>query len=382
MNKFVKIIKEKEIIPNHSLVNIIKSNDDICIYGPSGVGKTYLVKSILNRDYIELNEYILKSKIMTIDFLEKIKNTYSPVLIDENNLDLIGLKEIFEYKKNNKKISRGSLVLVTQKIDKVYFYNCIEIRPPSIDKLVEIGKIKFPNMELFHLKKIAHQSKGNIRNFLISLDFSDEKDIFKTPKDFIYDLICKNGSENPSSCIGKCIYEHGYTWNIVHENFIDSPILSLNDISEISEWMSQADLYDVEIYNTDHHSVDFLQYFSHYGVVMPSIKLQHTLSPSKMRPGSSWTKFNNYKMREVKIKALYYKNKQCPNKITTEHIHLLHTYMRHGNIPMLINYGLDFQNIDTINNLSLLNKLKSKPIHLIKKNLKNEIEKKTMEIVQ
>ena len=96
--------------------------------GRTGIGKTYAVHEALQGNYIELTEDILKSKQGTIDFLEKLKSTDTPVVLDEYEsvCNLIGMREI------TNPPSAGKFVIISQipienKFDfSIIFTNIIE----------------------------------------------------------------------------------------------------------------------------------------------------------------------------------------------------------------------------------------------------------------
>jgi hypothetical protein len=46
-------------------------------------------------------------------------------------------------------------------------------------------------------------------------------------------------------------------------------------------------------------------FFSFLGVIVPSVLLNRSLREKDIRPGSSWTKFNNYKMRAKQFAAIH-----------------------------------------------------------------------------
>ena len=206
MDRYIKIhtIKENsKFIGNVDLVNavrnIVVSNEIVCIYGDSGVGKTHLVDHILHG--LKRVDYNHKDE----ELLEMLRISDAHVVIDDMELD----KTIVEHIKAGGRLSSGSLIIIQRSVSKVDFCNCIHFEHPSIETLVQIAQEKFPNATKDQLTHLAELSNGNIRNYLYSIDFSDVQDLFKTPKDFIYDLLCTGGQEEPSEYIGDPINEHG-----------------------------------------------------------------------------------------------------------------------------------------------------------------------------
>lgn len=362
MDKFIiretKKTDEKLLIGREEIVSKLKlsidNNETVCLYGESGTGKTFLVESILNKNFIEIPENVLKSKQLINDFLEKLKNSNSHVVLDNFDLSLPGSKEILELQK----ITSGCFIIISLTPIVCDHIKLIRLENFTINQLVNLGKIKFSHKSLPKIVESAKKSRGNIRNFLTSLDFSDYKDIFKTPKQFVYDLVC-NDVKYPETasldCLGR-IQEHGYSWGIIHENYLDSP----NFDSEIAEWMSTADILDSIIYN---NNWNILNYFNLHAIIMPAIRIGHSLVSTSMRPGSSWTKFSNFKMRQSRFKSM---------RIPRESVELHQMYLQAGDISRFLHYNLKSTDIDTINHLCVKNKLKQKNIMKLKKLIKNE----------
>jgi len=331
----------------------IDNNEMICIYGNSGSGKTFLVEQLLPpANKIEICEQILKNKQLTVDFLEKLKNSYSPVVVDNFDSTLPGAKEILELKKTNSCFIIISLTPIPIPIENVHLPNL------TINQLVNLGKIKFPKKPLQKIVEMAKESRGNVRNFLISLDFSDYKDIFKNSKQYIYDLICSDVKypENASLELENIIQDHGYTRCIIHENYLDSQ----NADFEIADWMSIADMVDNLIYCTNNWN--FIKYFNMYGIILPAMRINHSLYTSTIRPGSAWTKYNNYKMRLSRLKHM---------RINLDVIQLHHLYLKKGDISHFLHYKFKPQDVDMMNHLCLKTKLKPKNILRIKKDIAN-----------
>jgi hypothetical protein len=375
MDQFIKILKEKEFdIPPQwaEIADIVnRQRNSLCIHGRPGVGKSHLVKKIILRclRWVEMTEDILRSKNATLDFLAKVSSS-RVVVIDEDNLEMIGLREL-----NPDGDHQIILITAVPTPSICDLFDTVEIKPMPVYRMVnDIGKVKFPNVDTEHIKDLALRSKGNIRTFLISLEFAlDEgtRDIFKTPKEFVYDLVCKDRPEpeNPLDHLCQGVHEHGYTWGIIHENYLDSSGLTLDDVVTISDGMSIADNIDSVIYSE--RSVDSsFALFTHFGIVTPSIKLKHSLDASTMRPGSSWTKYNNFKMRYIKIKGLSYKNGCTLYCSDHEHIQCFVMHMNEGNADLLRNYGLESSDLDVFNHLAGINsKLKTKALQNLKRRL-------------
>jgi len=360
MDRYIKIhtIKENPIfIGNqeliHSVKNIVDSNEIVCIYGDSGVGKTFLVDHVLHG--LKRVDYNHKDE----ELLERLKLSDAHVVIDDIELD----KNFIEYIKNGGKISQGSLIFIQRSVSKIDFCNCIHFEHPSIENLVQIAREKFPNVPYKSLLSLAELSNGNVRNYLYSVDFPDVHDIFKTPKEFIYDLVCVNGSEDSEDYIGEAINEHGYVWDIIHENYIDIDDI---DYSQVSDLMSQSDILDTKIYDGNW---DLIPLFSLISTVIPSIKINHKLKRDKMRPGSAWTKFGNFRMRIIKYRNLI---NRTTNTINHDYLCLIRTLIQKNSeraLEVMKSYCFEPQDLDIMNHLTFGPKMKAREIQNLKKKL-------------
>jgi hypothetical protein len=352
-----------------TILDYVNKKDIICIYGNSGIGKSFLVKQVLkNLRTTELSHDILKNKNDTLDFLEKVKHTYSTIFIDDIETDCSGWKEIIEYMKTHTRINKGALVIILKNINKIDFCDCIHLQPYSLEKIKEIGKEKFINKNEIEILLGAKKCNGNLNIFLNSFQFDGKRDILLSPKDVVHNLLCP-GKTNPSDFIGEYLEEHGYSWGIVHENYPRAKNITMETVQEISENMSLADIYDNKLY---YGYWDLNPYFCQEAIIEPSIKLKQSLYRESMNPGSAWTKYNNMKMRMGKIKQMRYRNKylRLDNLDVLMNLQNKCIEMELEVIPILKHYNLEYGDLDVINHLALVNKIKPKLLNNLKKELK------------
>jgi len=318
----------------------------VCVLGKSGIGKTWTVRKELT-PCIELGPDILKSKQDTIDFLNKIHGTETPVIIDEYECihDLVGLREIIKPPTN------GIFVVVSQIPVKFSFeINTYEFPVPSPETIKRL----FPSASAHVIATCG----GDLRRVRQSLTFSsDERDDFMGPREFITGLVCRTGSEVPSRYVGHPIQEPGNIASILHENYPDSN----GRLDVISNYLSMADVVETRVYAGDW---ELLSYFNLWGCILPATEIAHSLSP-KLRPGSTWTKYQNMCMRHKKIQSI--SNKIPHRNLDLDALLLIRTQIETGNFETFLDYELEPGDIDVLNHLSPLNKLKAKTISSLKK---------------
>jgi hypothetical protein len=251
--------------------------------------------------------------------------------------------EIIEFLKTHGPLTQGSTVIVAEDIKNIDFCNCIEVPLMTEEQL----NLYFPGHP-----EAARKCEGNMWNFEFYKQFSHTKDKFLTPKDYIKEILTTpQGSYITNSC-----EEHGQTWGLVHENYPTIPGLTTEDCSLIAESLSQADVYDQKIYETEW---DFCRYFQIAGIAYPATVVRGRADPNiQLRPGSAWTKVNNQKMRENRLKKFHTRDYE-------KFLHMLY----HFSPRVWRDYNLTPQDIDTLNHLLLDNKLKPSAVLRLKKEL-------------
>ena len=342
MNRFVKINKQKvshkfigDLDVFNSIAEHIDSNITFCVCGPPGCGKSHMVNMLLN------DKESIESTTWT--------DTECHIVIDENRID----KNILEEIKKFGKLSKLSTILITQDSSGIDFCPIINVPKATPDDMLKIA-----NKGNEHLN-LAILCDGNIRNFLNALEFKTLPDNFTEPKELVKNLFCEqfqSQATDPWSLLSKGITDHGYMWSIVHENSIDS----LNWDHTVAESMSLADIYDGVLFSGNW---DFMKYFILEAFVLPSHQINHTLDRLKMRAGSSWTKFNNQKMRKKKVKNM---------ELDIDRIHTIKEMCRlksDGYLETLKHYNLTRQDLDIINHLALTQKIKTKDLTALKKQI-------------
>ena len=359
MDRFITIERPKKIdtfLCNPLLLEtvrkIITTNGIICIYGDSGVGKTAMVNHLLQG----LSHFDLIPE--TFRDLDRLENSIAHIVVDDIELD----REFLEKIKNGYRFSKGALIIITQNISKLDFCNCLHFEHPDIGLMVKIGLKNRPKETITRLTSLARVARGNLRTFLYSIDFLESHDLFKSPKDFVSDLLCPS-LENPRNYIGTIISEHGYIWGVIHDNYIDVPDI---DMVRVSECMSMAELLDSQIYNGNW---GLLHAFCTVSTIIPAIEVNHGLVKEKLRPGSAWTKFGNHKMRYNKLVDI---RNRTPCHIDSDSLAVVMFKCKknpENAVDIFKSYGLKASDVDFINHLALKDKLSSKEIQILKKRL-------------
>ena len=118
---------------------------------------------------------------------------------------------------------------------------------------------------------------------------------------------------------------------------------------------------DEKIYDGNWH---LLPLFNLHAVLYPARSINHRLSAEDLRPGSMWTKYQNMCMRQKKLKNIFQKN------LDIDGLMLLRDYCQGGDPTMLKYYRFDSQDLDVLNHIAIVNKIKPRVMTQLKKSLK------------
>lgn len=359
MDSFIKIVEQKNeavIDTIHTreidlLKKYIRERKNVFICGSSGVGKSYILNAVLNEfNSLEIQKEHLKSKSLYLTF---IKDVAKHVFIEDYDSDY---KPLIENVSDGGRLTRGSLVVTSTNMCLFPNFEIIFIPRHKPSKLMSLTTDRSPRVE-----NAAMNANGNIRDFFSYIDGHDTKDVFKTPKDFIHDIL----SDPTPIGIVSSMHEHGHVWDIFQENYLDSKGV---DMSKVAASFSDADVFDTQMYTLGDWNL--MPYFILHALLIPKMYIGKPLVKDKIRPGSSWTKYGNYKMRSQKYKELNTKS-----GLYIEDLCLLKKYAEIGDIQPMLDYGLSPQDFDVMNHLAVGNKLKQRDVVKVKKALKNAIEK-------
>ena len=160
--------------------------------------------------------------------------------------------------------------------------------------------------------------------------------------------------------MGHPVQEPGNIASILHENYVDA----LNCRYEVvSDFFSQGDVLESRVYAG---VWDLYPYYNIFSCVLPAIEIGHTLR-LPLRPGSTWTKYQNMCMRTKRISAM---SKRIPGKkLTIDELMLIRDIAESGNTGILREYGFLPQDLDVLNHLSPLRKIKVRNLAALKKSL-------------
>lgn len=362
MDSFIKIIEQKKEEPVATLhtkqIELLKQylreKKNVFICGSSGVGKSFVLKSVLTeRNSVEIEKEHLKS---SSHFLKFIKPAPKHAFIEDYDSDF---KSIVEKVSDGERMTRGCLVVTSTNMCMFPNFETIFIPRHKPDKLLTLTDDRSSLAE-----SAALRCNGNIRDFFSYLEGFDEKDVFKTPKEYIKDIL-----SDPSPIgIPDSIHEHGHVWDIFQENYLDS--VGVN-VTATSEAFCEADTYDTKMYTTgDWH---LMPYFVLNALVIPKTKQGKPLEKDKIRPGSCWTKYGNFKMRNQKYKEI---QKRGGHNLCIEDLCLIKKYAENGDLQPMLDYGLTPQDFDVMNHLAVGSKLKQRDVTRVKKALKNAYEQR------
>jgi hypothetical protein len=346
MDRFLKKTEHK------STHEFTKRGQVVCVLGRSGIGKTWAVHDALE-PCIEITPDILRSKQETLGFLERIQGTNTPVILDEYEVvqDLIGVREIKGPPTN------GLFVIVSQIPVKFDFeIETYSFPVPTPEKMKEL----FPEATDDAIQK----SKGDLRYVIQSLVLaSDEKDEFMGARDFIESLVATSSDAHPMSLSDRSIHEPGNIMAILHENYVDSKVC---DHARVIDTLSEACIFETKLYEGHW---DLYDYYNFQGCFTPATGIGHTLK-LPLRPGSVWTKHQSACARAKKLEAL---SKRVPGKtLSMDEVLILYEYAERNNLDVLREYNLKPQDLDVLNHLSPLRKIKAKTLASLKKSLNGD----------
>jgi len=292
----------------------------INVYGKHGSGKSFYFK---NKPVIEIDYEILKTKEDTLDFLERMKCSSKAVLVDnyESVTSCSGIGELY-----------GNVYIISE--------SKLELK--NIEGYFQVPQVSATELTkaLGGAREVTEDEANGNLHLLFSSTF-DARDIFQDTfkyVEYLFSNVCELNLDKVNS-------EHGHLFGIIHENCI-----SLDP--RVSESFSDADMLDSYIYSDTSWNV--LPFFYVSACMIPSSILR-PLKFDTLRTGSMWTKFSNMCMKRNRLKKLGY---------PLDTISLL---VQKANAGDPLSEIKDTYDLDTINQLALLTKIKVKTLNQLKK---------------
>jgi len=356
MDAFVKILpQKKDPTPTlhtkelQRLEECVKKGLNVFLCGSSGVGKTFILEKVLNNsNSIEIHSELFQRKST---FLDLIGETSFHIFIDGYDVNVYGHRQLMERITSKREpLTTGSVVFVSNSVHIIPGFELIIVPKRTAD---EIASLEPDNPRA---RFAADKCAGNIRDFYHYINKSDEKDIFKTSKSILVEVLCHRGAFD----ISQTIHERGHVIDVIHGNY---PYSNESNIEKISESLSLADVYDAGIYKGEW---EFMPYYTLCGIAIPKHYLGELLKPNELQAGSTWTKYGNYKMRLQKIQNIQNRN---TTKIGVEELQILREYAKIGNFETCFKYKLEPGDFDVMNHLALHNKLKTSEVMKVKKKM-------------
>jgi hypothetical protein len=257
----------------------------INVYGKSGCGKTTFFSKRIK--HIQFDHEILKSKDRTCDFLDMMRYSLLPLVLDDYELveGSIGLKEL-------KPLRVPLYILSTNKISSLdVVTNYYEFHGVPVEDFARAQGI---SVELAH--ELLEKSNGNMHTVKLDLDnFKSERDMFLSSKEYVQDLVA-----GKKGFLDKHLSEHGNTFGIIHENY---PDFSSECMETVAQSLSDADLIDRAIYQD--MAWELMPFFNVSACLIPAINFEPTPdSAPALRPASIWTKTSNMLMKRNRLKKL------------------------------------------------------------------------------
>lgn len=316
------------------LKQYVAEGKNVFVCGATGSGKTFVVDSVLNA--IELHAEMLMKKNM-------YKDTQSYKLIDGYDTSIHVFKQFVE----DEHVKR--LIVTSTDVHILPHFELIVMPRRDPEAIATLAPDSL---------SAAIKCNGNIRNFFDYLTHSDTKDVFKTSKEIVTDILCTPGPFD----LSQTVHEHGHVCDVIHGNYLSSKDGRHTDIIES---LSVADVYDTLMYKGDW---GYMPYYIATGIATPKLHLGAALDPETIRPGSTWTKYGNFKMRQQKLKHI---QKQHSTRLGIEELAVIRLHATQGNVEPAVSYGLQPSDFDVMNHLALCNKLKPSEVVRIKKKLRN-----------
>lgn len=311
----------------------------INVYGPPGSGKS----TFFSKKGIQFDHEILKTKEKTLDFLERMKYSLLPLVLDDYELaqSLSGTKEF-----KSGLLSRGSFyVISTERINQDWVDQWYEF--PGVCPL-EFAR-SFTNVPESAVLESLSKNKGNMTRVKIDLGaFSSYRDVFTSSKEYLVNLL---KDPNPTHNIHKYLSEHGNTFAIIQENYTLVRDSSIDEIASIAHDFSDAEIIDTKMYSDV--SWDLMPFFNLFACILPAYKLGPITDPKIDRPGRIWTKYSNACMKMNRFKKLGISREEIP----------LWILRANSNDPL---DRFDSYDIDSINQLAFSNKIQPKITNKLK----------------
>jgi hypothetical protein len=121
---------------------------------------------------------------------------------------------------------------------------------------------------------------------------------------------------------------------------------------------------------------DFLPYFANHACVMPAKIIGNRVDHKSLKPGSSWTKHYNFKMRQKHVENFIRRNNS--SNFDIDFFTYLSVFIKNLEpdeiMKLLREYDIRSADIDLMNHITLTTRLKGKKILYIKKALKNDYD--------
>lgn len=331
-----KTLHEEEI---QRLVRYVAEGRSVFVCGPTGSGKSFVVESVLNAS----NSLELDRRAISFE------GTRAHVLID--GYDAAAHRQLVE------RVPHGPPLVVTAgDVHLLPHFKLIVMPRRSPERIASLAP---PGTDPAAALAAAHRSRGNVRDFFDYLAHSDTKDVFKTSKDIIAEILCAPGPFDFS----QTVHEHGHVCDVIHGNYLSSEGC---DPPAVMESLSLAAVYDSVMYRG---AWECMPYYVASGIAVPKHHMGAGIAPETLRPGSAWTKYNNCKMRQQKLKNIQSRHS---TRLGVEELALVRRYAAAGDLGPLVEYGLTASDLDVMNHLALGNKMRPNEIVRLKKKMRQE----------